>query len=352
MNGRMYNPRLHRFVSPDNFIQDPYNTMSYDRQGYVWNNPLMSSDPTGELILTALLIAGLIYGTGNLIAHAIRGDVNNFGDGLKYFAQGFLAGVGKAAVLSVAMTVPILGPAIVKGSILSAKITALSMIAGVGRGIFTGDWSTLENAGKLFLGNFYLDENKTFFGGVWEGVSRHTWQLPQTWLGYNYSQLRNTVTVFGGGGIDRVDFLGGATFATNEFNGTGGVSIGNFININYNNKIKGNFDEFVTQEAPLYMHEYGHYIDSQVFGLSYLFAVGIPSIISANNFEDIEGEPRRVTTHQFRTFEMRANRKAAKYFGKHYGVDWNTTYREGTYETYFPRRDRRKKIKKPEIYLY
>ena len=45
MNGRMYDPQLKRFLSPDNFIQDPYNTQSYDRFSYVWHNPLMLIDP-------------------------------------------------------------------------------------------------------------------------------------------------------------------------------------------------------------------------------------------------------------------------------------------------------------------
>ena len=33
---------------------------------------------------------------------------------------------------------------------------------------------------------------------------------------------------------------------------------------------------------PLYMHEYGHTIDSRILGLSYLFAIGIPSLNSAS----------------------------------------------------------------------
>ena len=55
MNGRMYDPLMHRFLSPDNYIQDPYNTQSYDRFGYVWNNPLILTDPSGEIIETAAL---------------------------------------------------------------------------------------------------------------------------------------------------------------------------------------------------------------------------------------------------------------------------------------------------------
>ncbi len=49
MNGRMYDPVTHRFLAPDNFIQNPYNTQNYNRYGYVLNNPLMYTDPSGEM---------------------------------------------------------------------------------------------------------------------------------------------------------------------------------------------------------------------------------------------------------------------------------------------------------------
>ncbi|WP_108246747.1 RHS repeat-associated core domain-containing protein [Muricauda brasiliensis] len=51
MNGRMYDPQLGRFLSPDNNIQDPFNTQNYNRYGYVLNNPLMYTDPSGERFL-------------------------------------------------------------------------------------------------------------------------------------------------------------------------------------------------------------------------------------------------------------------------------------------------------------
>jgi RHS repeat-associated protein len=53
MNGRMYDAELGRFLSPDNYIQEPFNTQSFNRYGYVWNNPLKFTDPSGESFLLA-----------------------------------------------------------------------------------------------------------------------------------------------------------------------------------------------------------------------------------------------------------------------------------------------------------
>ena len=48
MNARLYDPALHRFLQPDNYVQDPFNTQNFNRYGYVLNNPLLYIDPTGE----------------------------------------------------------------------------------------------------------------------------------------------------------------------------------------------------------------------------------------------------------------------------------------------------------------
>ena len=47
MNGRVYDPTIGRFMSPDPIIQDPSNSQSYNRYTYVFNNPLRYIDPTG-----------------------------------------------------------------------------------------------------------------------------------------------------------------------------------------------------------------------------------------------------------------------------------------------------------------
>jgi RHS repeat-associated protein len=48
MNGRLYDPKLHRFLQPDNYVQDASNTQNYNRYSYVLNNPLKYTDPSGE----------------------------------------------------------------------------------------------------------------------------------------------------------------------------------------------------------------------------------------------------------------------------------------------------------------
>ncbi len=49
MNGRLYDPALGRFLSPDNYVQEPGNSQSFNRYSYCLNNPLKYTDPSGEL---------------------------------------------------------------------------------------------------------------------------------------------------------------------------------------------------------------------------------------------------------------------------------------------------------------
>jgi hypothetical protein len=48
MNGRLYDPAVGRFISPDNFVQAPGNSQSYNRYSYCLNNPLKYTDISGN----------------------------------------------------------------------------------------------------------------------------------------------------------------------------------------------------------------------------------------------------------------------------------------------------------------
>lgn len=65
MNGRCYDPITARFLSPDNYVQDPLSTQSYNRYSYCLNNPLKYYDPDGEWF--QWLIGGIIGAIQNVI---------------------------------------------------------------------------------------------------------------------------------------------------------------------------------------------------------------------------------------------------------------------------------------------
>ncbi|MEM9687782.1 MAG: RHS repeat-associated core domain-containing protein, partial [Bacteroidota bacterium] len=93
MNGRLYDPLLHRFLAPDNYVQDPYNTQNFNRYGYVLNNPLMYTDPSGEF--WHIVIGAVVGGVVNLATN--WNSIDNFWEGLSAFGVGAGAGALTAA---------------------------------------------------------------------------------------------------------------------------------------------------------------------------------------------------------------------------------------------------------------
>jgi RHS repeat-associated protein len=323
MNGRIYDPLTGMFLSPDNYVQSPTSTQSYNRYAYCWNNPLKYSDPTGEKLkwwhwlLGDLFTGGLISSTAAITATQISVDL------LTYHAT---------ATITVQSIKSVLVP--------------LDYTVQFCNTLFSNDYyaanSRFQNAIKIDFGLFQTDPNLSGGDRVWQLISRFTWEHLQTELGRTYTHARNMV-----GDVDRVDYFGGATFATKEnytnkygFPSSNGISIGNYINISIGDEIAGDCESYVISN-PLYMHEYGHTFDSRSFGMSYLFFVGLPSLISAGSAEQVTDEISGVSTHDFKWYEMNANKHAAYYFGKYYGVDWYTRFLRGTFETYYPRKKRK-----------
>ena len=71
MNGRLYDPVLGRFLSPDNFVQMPDNVQSYNRYSYCLNNPLKYTDPSGEaFVIDDATIAFTIFSVASSMMQA------------------------------------------------------------------------------------------------------------------------------------------------------------------------------------------------------------------------------------------------------------------------------------------
>ena len=99
-NGRLYDPVLGRFFSPDNYVQMPDNSQNFNSYSYCLNNPLKYTDPSGEF--WNLIIGAAIEGIFNWASHGFQLNAK----GLGYFATGAVAGAvgaGLASGMNVAM---------------------------------------------------------------------------------------------------------------------------------------------------------------------------------------------------------------------------------------------------------
>lgn len=188
-------------------------------------------------------------------------------------------------------------------------------ISGFWRGVFQGEnvfkstWDGFRNSVKIDWG--------VFKGKPLQILSRLTWELPQTIVGNTYSQYRNLTW-----SVDQVRYFDGATYIINEnASKNNGVTLGNYINMNDKGKMPHHGKKFDPTQDNMYMHEYGHYLQSQSYGLIYLFNVGIPSLFSAMSEKELDNG---YTTHDLRWYERDANKRASNYFNKHYGVIWET----------------------------
>jgi len=89
MNGRMYDAAVCRFLSPDPYVQMPDYTQNFNRYSYALNNPLLFTDPSGEIPILAVLAYVAMQGI-------ISGDMAK--DSEMGFWGGFALGAGTAAI--------------------------------------------------------------------------------------------------------------------------------------------------------------------------------------------------------------------------------------------------------------
>jgi RHS repeat-associated protein len=180
MNGRLYDPALCRFLSPDPFVQMPDNSQNFNRYSYCLNNPLIYSDPDGEWI--HIVVGAAIGGVVNLTVKAIQGDIESWGDGIAAFGIGAVAGAVGAATGGAAF-IAAGGGAAGAGGFLAGAVggiagSAYSMpIQSIGNSIFFGDPLMTGKEylfgvgiggllGGTFNGGIALAKGKSFLTGV------------------------------------------------------------------------------------------------------------------------------------------------------------------------------------------
>lgn len=85
MNGRVYDPLMAQFLSPDPYIQAPGSWLNYNRYAYCYNNPLVYTDPSGEFFIPMLIGAAI-----SVITNGVTNVVND---------RSFFDGAGTAALI-------------------------------------------------------------------------------------------------------------------------------------------------------------------------------------------------------------------------------------------------------------
>ena len=175
MNGRLYDPVLHRFLQPDNFVQDPFNTQNFNRYGYCLNNPLVYVDQNGEF--WHLVIGAVVGGVINWISNGARFDAK----GLGYFAVGAVAGAVGAGIGS-GVSASLAGGTFAGGFMSTSVAVSSSFIngaaigaaSGLGAGFVGGFGNGLvggQNIGQAFGSGITNGLIGMAMGGVIGGVS-------------------------------------------------------------------------------------------------------------------------------------------------------------------------------------
>ena len=168
MNGRVFDPRIGRFIQPDPIVGRPTNSQNYNRYAYAFNDPLSFTDPSG-FDNCDTCIGGRSGGTGAVTTYGGAYDeVRYLGDNQVQFRSGALdspfidttspgissfdqdPGIDSQTDQSRMSEVgPITNPftnlALADVPIVSRLLrladASVAPLVGLGRGLFTGDFT-------------------------------------------------------------------------------------------------------------------------------------------------------------------------------------------------------------------
>ena len=167
MNGRFYNPRISRMLSPDNNIQMPQFSQNFNRYSYCFNNPLKYKDPTGECVES--LVFGIVGGAANVLFNADA--IDSFGEFGLLFGIGFVKGflteytMGQSWFLQVGLQ-----------TIMGGLTSGVNQMVSVGDGSFKfsgDDWNSIKTSAhyglgsslvKGFMNSYFEQPTDAYFG--------------------------------------------------------------------------------------------------------------------------------------------------------------------------------------------
>ena len=227
MNGRIYDPAIGLFLSPDNYVQQPWNSQNFNRYSYCLNNPLKYTDSSGEVFWTVFTAATDLF--RNVVKHGL--NVSQF------------------------------------------------------------NWTKTTNA--------WMIDTAPFRGKVSDVLLNLTWGSTNTSIGNLIGNFSNLV-----GMVDGVTHLDGMTAIGGVTSGGKAFTLGPYS--------FGPDGYEATWRDHLFVHEYGHYRQHQIFGPAYLSVIAVPSLASAAGLDS--GIP-----HDYRWFETDASRRGANHFDRKYG---------------------------------
>lgn len=209
MNGRLYDPKLHRFLQPDNYIQEPYNTQNYNKYGYVLNNPLKYTDPSGEYIEIGFFGAVIIGATIAALTYTITALVADVP-----FSVG---GLAKATFIGAATSAVTFGIGSAASTITNFYIRAA--VSAVAHGTFQGSMAAIQG-GKFWSG---------FASAALSSIAASAFGQ-----GFNHEGLDangdmiNATKVWGGAGSISQNSLGMIAFGTVSGGAGAALTGGNF----------------------------------------------------------------------------------------------------------------------------
>lgn len=188
---------------------------------------------------------------------------------------------------------------------LAATTDAISNVFKHGFNVSQYNWTKTINAWRIDMGMF-----KGNFGQV---LNKWSWSFPLSFIGNEVAHTLNMA-----GRVRKVTYLDGMLALDGVTNGGQAFTIGHYS--------FGSKGYEASWKDHAFVHEYGHYIQGQIWGPLYINIVGIPSIIS--QWHLIPGE------HNTRWYEIDASRRGALHFDRKYGKG-NSNYNSDKPEDFF-----------------